>query len=431
MDHNRRLAYYILRDVEENKAYSHIALSRSLKNADPQSIPFIKELVYGVTRYKMYLDFVISSYIKGSIGKVKPSDLILLRMGLFQLIYMNKVPSHSAVDETVELAKVFSVGRQGFINAILREYLRNPDKVQLPDPKEDLVKYLSIKYSFEPWIVFMWIRELGEDEARALLEASNTIPSVTIRANTLKTNGKHLYDRLITRGYKAERSAHNDNVIYVDGGELISSNSYKQGLFSIQDEASLETVKALDPKPGDTVLDVCAAPGGKTMAIAERMENYGSIYAFDIYRKKLQEIIEQATRLGIEIVTVKSWDATVANHAFQEKADKVLVDAPCSGLGTIRKKPEIKYKAFDDDMKDLPVKQLKILNASAEYVKPGGTLVYSTCTIAKRENQNIPKAFLKMHKNFEKVYEKQLLPSVDGTDGFYICKMIKKDDIYA
>jgi 16S rRNA (cytosine967-C5)-methyltransferase len=429
MDINRKTAFYIIRDVEDKKAYSHIATNNHIERLKPTKRPFVRELAFGVIRQKMYLDYVIGNFVKTPTEKLHSTDLILLRMGLYQIIFMDSVPDYAAVDETVSMAGRYAKGREGFVNGVLRQYLRDQTYVTLPERGDDEVRYLSVKYSYEPWIVKMWMDDFDVDAAERLLNAGNEIPPLTIRVNTLMTNRDDLSERLSARGYEVSPGEKFSNILYVKGEDVIGGRFYRSGLYSIQDEGSLIAVCMLDPRPGETVVDVCAAPGGKTMAIAEAMNNSGKISAIDIYKRKLQQINEQARRLGVTIVDTWSWDATRADPDLVDTADRVLVDAPCSGLGTVRKKPEIKYKKWDQDMEELPMKQRDILAASSKYVKPGGILVYSTCTIARRESQQVVNDFLKKHAEFEKLEAKQLLPSTDNTDGFFICKMKRRESL--
>ena len=429
MDNNRKTAFFILSDVENRRAYSHIAAGNQIERMRPDKPAFVRELAYGVIRRKLYLDYVIANFVKTPVEKLPSADRILLHMGLYQLIHMNSVPDYAAVDETVELAGRYARGREGFINGVLRQFIRDKEYVDPEKDVKDEIERISIRYSYAPWIVRMWIDEWGKKRAVSLLEAGNTVAPLTIRVNRLKTNRDDLYRRLATRDFKVRNNEHIRDMLYVDGEEVIGGRFYKSGLYSVQDEASLVAVLMLDPKPGETIIDTCAAPGGKTMAIAEAMGNMGKVIAMDVYKRKLYYISEQAERLGISIVKTRSRDATRVDPGLEDSADRVLVDAPCSGLGTIRKKPEIKYKTWDHEMEELPAKQKDILSASARYVKPGGVLVYYTCTIAKRENQQVVTEFLKRRSDFEKVEVKQLLPDTDGTDGFFICKMKRREGL--
>ena len=429
MDVNRKAAYFVLLDVEVKKSYSNIALNNRKFRGKLTSPAFAVELVYGVLENKMLLDYIIDQIVPTGSEKMKESDRIVLRMGIYQLEFMNSVPEYAAVNETVELAKRFCKGREGFINASLRTYIREKDGINLPDRGGNEVGYLSIKYSYEPWIIEMWLEQYSDKEfVEELLKAGNRRPGFVIRANWLKIMRDDLIKRIEAVGCTVEKGKLYDDALYVQNAHmLIDSKMFKQGLFSIQDEASMLVAAMLDPQHGDVVMDVCAAPGGKTMALAERMNNKGRIIASDIYIRKLGLINKEAQRLGIKIVETKTWDATKVDPAMVEKADRVLVDAPCSGLGVIRRKPEIKYKKKTPEMDNLPAKQLHILSASSRYVKPGGVLVYSTCTINSDENQKVTAEFLKNNPSFTKEDVIQLMPNVNGTDGFFICKMKKAE----
>ncbi|MFV0516250.1 MAG: 16S rRNA (cytosine(967)-C(5))-methyltransferase RsmB [Aminipila sp.] len=430
MDANRKTAYYALMDVESKKSYSNIALNHQIICGKPSSPSFVRELVYGVLENKMLLDYIIDHFVQSGVAKVKLSDLIILRMGIYQLGYMDSVPEYAAVNESVILAKKFARGRESFINGVLRSYIRNKFSVKLPDRTEDEIKYLSIKYSCEPWIVEMWIKQYGNETTEALLKSSQGNPGLSIRVNTLKTGKEDLVRRLTERDYEVKDSEISScGLKVIKGTGLIEDGLYKAGLFSIQDESSMKTIEILDPQPGETIIDVCAAPGGKTLAAAEKMSNRGNIIARDIYLRKLGIINKEAERLGISIVTTSSWDATKMDSELLEKADRVIADVPCSGLGIIRKKPEIKYKKRVNEFEALPRKQLEILTVASKYVKRGGVLQYSTCTINKHENEKVIKEFLRKNKSFSIQEERQFMPHIDETDGFYVCKMVKSDSL--
>lgn len=423
MDINRKVAYLVLMDVESKKSYSNLALNHHILIQKPDSQAFVRELTYGVLENKILLDYYIDQLVKTGAASLKASDRIILRMGIYQLAYMDSVPEYAAVNESVVLSKKYCKGRSGFINGVLRGYLTKKDELTLPDPDEDLVKYLSVKYSYEPWIVELWLEDYDADFVEELLKAGNETPDTTIRFNWMKIMKKDLMAKLEENGFEVEEGRLCQNALYVKGSGLLDTGMYKQGLFSVQDESSMLVAEKLDPKHGDLVLDMCAAPGGKTMAIAERMNNTGKILASDIYRRKLNIIDREADRLGMKNVETRSWDATRVDSSLIGKADKVLVDAPCSGLGVVRRKPEIKYKAKSQETGALPRKQLAILSAASKYVKVGGTLLYSTCTINPYENQRVVDDFLKKNPNFEVEEMTQLLPNKDNTDGFFICVM--------
>ena len=426
MDKNRKTAYHVLVDVESKKSYSNLALNHHIIVSKPSSPAFVREMVYGVLENKMLLDYIIDQLVPTGASKLKTSELTILRMGIYQLGYMEKVPEYAAVNESVNLAKRFTAGKKNFVNGVLRSYIREKFSIKLPDRNEDEIRYLSIKYSYEPWIIRLWLEQYDMAFVEELLAAGNETPEMVIRMNWLKTVKKDLMERLEKKGYKVKNGKMCQNAIIVEGPNIVSNNIYEEGYYSIQDEASMLTSEKLNPQKGDFVMDVCAAPGGKTLAIAERMDNKGTIVASDIYKRKLDIIEKEANRLGITNVETRTWDATRLDSDFIGKADRVLCDVPCSGLGVIRRKPEIKYKKNDKDMETLPIKQRAILEASSQYVKMGGTLVYSTCTINKYENDRIVNDFLAKYKDFEEVERKQLLPNVDGTDGFFYCVMRRK-----
>lgn len=427
MDKNRKTAYLTLFDVETKQAYSNLALNSYISRGKPDSPGFVRELVYGVLENKALLDYILQGFIKTPVEQMKASDLTVLRMGIYQLKYMNSVPEYAAVNESVLLAKRFCRGRESFINGVLRNYIRHGKDIELPDRETDLVKYLSIKYSYEPWIVELWLEQYAPAFVEELLAAGNKTPDLVIRINTLKTTKDDLKRRIVSKGFEAEDGIYCKNALHVKGSGLLGGRLFQSGMFTVQDESSMISVDKLDPKPGEFVIDVCAAPGGKTFAIAEKMNNKGEILAWDVFRRKLSLIEKEAVRLGVDIVDAKTWDATRLDSSLFQKADRVLVDAPCSGLGVVRRKPEIKHKKQTAELQELPKKQLTILSTSSKYVKPGGTLVYCTCTINTHENQRVVQEFLKNNPSFVKEESIQLLPNINNTDGFFICRMKKVD----
>ncbi len=424
MDLNRKTAYEVLLDIEKNQAYSNLSLNRYIEKNKPDSQSFTRELVYGVLRNKILLDHILSQLVNSGLKKVKKQDLVLLRMGIYQLMGMDSVPEYAAVNETVKLAKYFARGRDGFINGVMRNYIKKKSLLQLPDREKDMITYLSVRYSAEKWIVELWADAYGEEKTEQILRASNLTPELTIRVNLMKTSPDNLANQLESQGFQVSKTQLTDRGLAVKGSDLLQSKPYKEGLFSVQDEASILVSDTLGAVSGDVVMDVCAAPGGKTFATAELMSGGGKIYAMDIYEHKLKLMENQAKRSGITNIKLIYHDSTLALKEFENGADKVLADVPCSGLGVIRRKPEIKYKG-NEELPELIKRQAKILSAAASYVKKGGSLVYSTCTINPAENQLQIDKFLSNNNDFKKVEERQLLPTM-GIDGFYICKMIRE-----
>ena len=423
IDANRKTAYLTLIDVENKKAYSNLALNHKIKMNKPGNPAFVRELTYGVLENKMKLDYFIDQLVKDGIKSLKTPELVIIRMGMYQLGYMDSVPEYAAVSESVDLAKKYCKGKAGLVNGVLREYQNRKVSLHLPPRDEDEVRYLSIKYSYEPWIIETWLEYYNKDFVEAMLAAGNERPPLTVRLNWLKIMKADLVKQLEDRGFEVEDGKICQNALNVKGSGLLDTELYKRGLFTPQDESSMLVAEKLNPQHGDVVMDVCAAPGGKTTAIAERMNNTGRIIASDIYKRKLEQVDREAARLGITNIETRSWDATRVDSSMHMKADKVLVDAPCSGLGVIRRKPEIKYKEYTEEMHLLPLKQLAILSASASYVKPGGRLMYSTCTVNPAENEKVVAEFLKKEPSFRKVERTLLLPNVNGTDGFFMCLM--------
>lgn len=411
----REGALKVLYDIEYGGAYSNLALKKALAaDIPPQDKAFITTLVYGVTDKKITLDYIIGKHSKIKLKKISKYILIILRMGIYQLKFMDKIPESAAVNESVKLAKRYGHGASaGFVNGVLR----NAAKTEIEYPT-DKTEYLSVKYSFPLELCTKWINDFGYDFTENLLKAFSEPPCLTLRPNTLKTTADELLSKLNEKGIKAEIS---DDYIAADGFDIAHDELYKGGFYTVQDAAAMAASRVLAPSAGETVIDMCAAPGGKTTHMAEIMQNKGRIYAFDVHEHKIDLIRKNAERLGITIIDAKIGDGQKYNEKYKNTADKILCDVPCSGLGIIRRKPEIKYNR--EDTAELPKIQRAILNNSVKYLKQGGELVYSTCTIEKEENEQVTDGFLKDNPDFEKLYEKTFYPHTDNTDGFYICKI--------
>ncbi|MEE1038523.1 MAG: 16S rRNA (cytosine(967)-C(5))-methyltransferase RsmB [Eubacterium sp.] len=426
MDINRKTAYDVLMAIEVKKQYSNIALNNYIGRNKPESPAFVREVVYGVLENKKFLDYIISKLITGKLKNVRTPDLTILRMGIYQIAKMDSVPDYAAVDESVQMAKKFARGRDKFINGVLRSYLREKENISLPDRKKDVVKYLSVKYSYEEWIIRLFLEFYSEKTVEEILEAGNITPPLTVRTNLYKITRDQLIEKLEEKGFEVERCSLSSVGLKVKGERILETSLFEEGMFSIQDEASQMVCEYLKPGEGDVVVDVCAAPGGKTLSVAERMKNTGKVYSHDFYENKIGIIQREAERLGLSNVETHVWDATNVKEDLIDKADKVIVDAPCSGLGVVRRKPEIKYKKNSDEVYQLPEKQLAILEASSKYVKKEGVLLYSTCTINGYENEGVAEKFIANNPQFEILSSKVFLPNVDHTDGFFICVMKRK-----
>ena len=422
MDNNRRTAYEVLMAVETEGAYSNIALNDAVKRRSPDDEAFVRTLVYGVIENQIYLDYKLSHFVRSGLKKVRPQALILMRMGAYQLEFLGGVPDYASISETVKIAKKVCRGLEGFINGVLRAYQRGSEGVPMPDEGKDPAGALAVRYSYTEDIAELWMRMFGRDEAERLMAAGNEAPPLTVRVNRLKTDAETLAEDLRSRGFGAEIIL-DGMALELKGTGVLRDVTQESGLFSVQDVSSMEMIRALNPQPGETVLDVCAAPGGKSLAAAEWMENRGRVISCDVYDHKLKLIEKAAERLGVTILETQKNDGTVRNENFAEIADKVIVDAPCSGLGVVRRKPEIKLRIKRKDMEKLAEVQLKILENSAEYLRENGTLIYSTCTVSDIENRGVIDRFLKKNKNFSIALEKQLLPYIDSSDGFYFCAL--------
>lgn len=434
MDKVREAAMLVLYKTDREQAYSNMALKECFsKNKDFTGVDraFLTNLVYGTIKAQITIDYIIGCYSKIKLKKISPYILAILRMGIYQIKFMDKVPDSAAVNESVTLAKRYGhKASAGFVNGILRNVLRG--EIKYP---EDELEALSIKYSYPLWMVKRWCDDFGKSFAEELMAAMNNEPEISIRTNLIKTTPENLLLK-ISNSRMSEISS---DMIISGGFDVANSREYKDGLFTPQDISASFSAKVLAPKQGDMVLDMCAAPGGKTTHMAEIMENKGSILALDVHEHKIKLIEENAKRLGIDIIRVKCADASKENPEFFGKFQKVLADVPCSGLGIIRRKPDIKLKKNEDEISEL---QYKILKNASKYLASGGELLYSTCTIDKRENEEVIERFLRENKGFEAVDISKFLPevlrkaeckkgyvtfypNVDGIDGFFIAKIKK------
>ncbi|MBR6472296.1 MAG: 16S rRNA (cytosine(967)-C(5))-methyltransferase RsmB [Firmicutes bacterium] len=423
MEPNRKTAFLTLLDIKKNGAYSNISLNENIRNSGNCDPSFVRELVYGVLKNEYLLDFYLKGFVKKGFDKLGAEVLLLLRLGAYQALFMDSVPDYASVSESVNLARKYAKGRENFINAVLRNLIRSRD--DLPEvPDDDPLEYLSVKYSCKRWIAEVLTEAYGFDEAERYLEASNRTPELSVRVNVLKTTPEALLDELKGLGFEARKSDKTSRGIIVKGSGLIATEAFREGRFSVQDEASIMATDVLSPEAGMDVLDMAAAPGGKTVAIAELMGNRGKILACDVYEHKLKLIDDAALRSGVDIINTEISDGTVFREEMERSFDRVLCDVPCSGLGVLRRKPEIKYKeAFD--IKALTDIQFRMLENSSGYLKPGGALVYSTCTVNPAENEGVTDRFLEGRTSFKKEKELHLSPLM-GTDGFYMCKIIRE-----
>lgn len=442
----REIALKIMYNINEKGAYSNVSVNKHLEAYELRDIDkaFITELVYGTEKWKLTLDWIIEQFSSIKLKKMSPWILNILRLGIYQLIYTDKVPESAAVNESVKLSKKYGhTASSGFVNAVLRNISRKRNEIRYPDKEKEPVRFLSVKYSHPQWLVQKWLGRYGYEFTESLLDSNNGVPVFTVRVNTLKTTREQLVQAFREAGMEAGNGAYVQEAVTVENPQSFAHlDAFRKGHFQVQDESSMLVARVLDPKPGELVMDVCSAPGGKSIHIAQLMGNQGTVIARDIHEHKIKLIKEAAERLGITIITTELFDATLTDDRYVDKADRVLVDAPCTGLGIIRRKPDIKWTRNVEDKKEIVRLQLKILSAASKYVKSGGVLVYSTCTIEPEENDELVKSFLKDNKGFEPVDISpvlpvglvkptaadgyiQLFPNIDKVDGFFITKMIR------
>ena len=427
----REAALQVLIDCRRRGAWSDSALSSAIRRAGLSSrdAALASQLCYGVQQNQLLLDFWVDRLCTVPRSRLELPVLTAIQLGMYQMAFLDRIPARAAVDQSVELARRWSRNPRstGLVNGVLRSFDRQRER--LPQPES-----LSVRYSHPQWLVDLFREELGDETLEALLQADNSHPPTTIQVNSLKTDSAALTAQLEAEGVSVTAHPTLPGCFTISGtGDLEQLESFRQGLFQIQDAAARMAVLAADPQPGMRVLDACAAPGGKSFQTAMSMVNQGSILSCDLQEKKLGRIQSGARRLGIEILTTRAMDGRVFDPSLEKRFDLVLADVPCSGLGIIRKKPDIRLKD-PEPLAQLPAIQREILSNVSRYVAPGGVLLYSTCTVLRRENQAVADTFLSAHPDF--VLEDfdlpgigtcrgciTLWPHLHGTDGFFMAKM--------
>ncbi|WP_114743725.1 16S rRNA (cytosine(967)-C(5))-methyltransferase RsmB [Falsibacillus pallidus] len=438
----RAAALEILEAVEKNQSYSNLLLNHSIeKNAlKGPDIGLLTELVYGTIQRKMTLDYYLDPFLKKK-NKLDSWVLNLLRLSLYQIVYLDKIPERAAIYEAVELAK--SIGHKG-ISGMVNGVLRSIQREGLPslDAIKNPIERISIETSHPLWLVKRWVDMFGEEKTRRMCEANLIAPVQSIRVNETKTTREDLLNRLKEEGYDVEESPLLSESIRSLKGNVAHSKAFKEGLCTIQDESSMIVAYALNLEHGMQVMDSCAAPGGKTTHIAEKLDQSGKVVSLDLHEHKVKLILQNAERLGLSNIEGITSDSRKAGEKFKEESfDRILVDAPCSGLGVLRRKPDIKYAKKEKDIESLQSIQHDILNAVAPLLKKGGVLVYSTCTVDQWENENAVKRFLSENKDFEPMElssipeplkpfangsQMQIFPQDFDGDGFFIASLRKK-----
>jgi len=433
----RLLAVRVLERVERTRAYADLALHGALSRSD-LSAPdraLATELVYGTLRWRGRLDYLLSQVLDRDLAKLEPLVRAVLRTAAYQLVLTGRIPASAAVDQAVRCVRAGGAARAaGLVNAVLRRLIDARETVEWPDPERDPLGHLTHALSLPGWIAERWLEQLGIEEAIALARASNEVPPRTVRANRRVMDPDALLEALREHHPGARRSAlAPDGIVLEQRGHPGSDPLFLQGAYTVQDEASQLVVVLLDPQPGERVLDACAAPGAKTTAIAERVGGEGRVLALDRHPRRLGLVRRDVRRLGLAGVETEERDAS-RPLADLGRFDRVLVDAPCSGLGTLRRNPDARWRVLPPDVERLATLQLAILRQAAQVLRPGGTLVYSTCTLLPEENEGVAEDFL-AGGGFRRVPAEALpgpvrpvadaagalrtLPHRHGTDGFY------------
>jgi 16S rRNA (cytosine967-C5)-methyltransferase len=440
----RGTAVKVLNRVERTDSYLDKLLDAELKSRDVADIDksLFAEIVHGVVRWQGRLDWILNGFTHGNFSKSEVNVRNALRVALYQILFLTHVPQYAAVHEAVEFIKRIRGEKfAGFVNAVLRNIIRTLDGIHYPNPDEDLTQYLAVYYSHPLWMIKRWLQRFGREETEKFLMANNEVPGLTLRINKLKITPSEFLTLLEKNNIPFQGSSFIDYFIKVKSlSGIAQMNIFQSGLFTIQDESAALPVLLLDPQSGDRVIDMCAAPGGKTTFIAELMKNSGKIIAIDKYESKLNLIRTSCERLGIgnvETLVADSSDVVIP------PADKIIVDVPCSGLGTLRKKPDIKWKREPEDIQHLVRRQTTLLENAAGLVKPGGVLVYSTCTVEPEENSGVIHTFLEKHPEF-KIDDAQkfvnssvvtsegfieTFPHRHHVDGSFAARLIKNSDV--
>ncbi len=443
MDKVRFLALEIKDEIESNKAYSQIRLSETLKSRDDLSRrdkALITEIVSGSIRMQGAIDWMISRFAKQSLGEIAQTQLNILRIAIYQIVYIGNIPDYAAVDEAVNQSKKkFGVGMSKFTNGLLRNFLRKKDDIKWPDRTSNSVAYLSAYYSHPKWMVKKIIDDLGVDECEKILISDNKRPKISLRVNTVKTTKAKVKEELTELEMDVVESPYADEALVIEDG-FFPHHIIGEGKAYAQDISSMIVSHVVGPVAGETVIDMCGGPGGKATHLAQLMENKGKIIVVDKNKRRLTSVQNSAKLLGIEVIELKAGDSTLRVNNLPV-ADRVLVDAPCSGLGVLSRRADLRWQRSPDDIKDLQAIQRNILKNSANYVKKGGKLIYSVCTFTKEETLDVVDHFMKSRDDFEiddlSVSEAakniaaknayiQLMPYDDQTDGMFITRFTRK-----
>lgn len=430
----RELVLFILMEVTKNNEYSHIAIRNVLDKyqyLSKQDRAFITRVTEGTIERMIELDYIINQYSKVKVNKMKPVIRNIMRSAVYQLKYMDSVPDSAVCNEAVKLAerKGFRT-LKGFVNGVLRNISRNLENIEYPDMASEETAYLSVVYSMPEWIIKQWRKDYSREQVEDMLKAFLRESPTTVRVNLTQTTPEELMTKLTMQGIQVEQDEELSYCLYLSGYDSLSRiPEFEQGLFYVQDKSSMRVAEIAAPKPGDNCIDVCGAPGGKSIHIAEKLNNTGHVLTRDLTEYKVAMIEENRQRCKIENMTAEVWDATVYDVSCYRKADVLIADLPCSGLGVLSRKSDIRYRITEEAERSLVQLQQKILDTVWEYVVPGGTLIYSTCTIDRQENEDNVEWFLREHKMFSLESMQQILPGKNGNDGFFIARLKRSEEV--
>lgn len=426
----RELVLEMLLEINEKGQYSHLILREVLNKyqyLSKQERSFLTRVTEGTLEHLIELDYILNRFSKTKVSKMKPFIRNLLRMSVYQMKYMDGVPDSAVCNEAVKLAKKHGFSQlSGFVNGVLRNVARNLEAIQYPDQKKEPVRFLSVTFSMPEWIVEQWVAEYGFRKTKTICEGFFEEGALTIRTNLSKTTPQQLLKLLEKEQVKVEEVEGLSYAFRISDYDYLNAlEAFEQGLFYVQDISSMMVAEAADVKENQYVIDVCAAPGGKSMHLAEKLNGTGMVEARDLTDYKVSMIEENIARHELSNMKAVCMDATVYDAKSCGKADVLLCDLPCSGLGVLGKKTDIRYKMSKEQQQELVKLQRRILDTVHAYVKPGGTLLYSTCTIHKGENEDNVAWFLQKHPEFSLEKQRQMFPGEVGNDGFYLAKLIR------
>lgn len=426
----RDIAVSVLTEITEEQIYNNIALRRTLKRNNGLSgvkKAFITEIVNGTLRNIIYIDYVIDLFSSVKTKKMKSVILNILRISVYQILFMDKTPKGAACNEAVKISKMRGYkGLSGFVNGILRNIARNSYNIYMPDKNKEPIQYLSIKYSYPKWIIEYWLKNIDYSSVENMCLINNKPPKVCICVNSLNKSYDNVYNTLIKEGVETKKGNDELSIYISKQSDITALNSFQSGFYHVIDESSMFAVRKFMPKKGERIADICSAPGGKSFMCAYLMDNSGFISSRDIYEHKIKLIEEGAKRLKINIIKAELKNAEKFYKEDEETFDRVLIDAPCSGFGIIRKKPDIKYTKSIEDIYSLAKLQRNIFDSSWKYVKKNGIILYSTCTVSKIENEDNTEYFTNNYP-VELIEKKQLMPAESGGDGFFWAVFRRKD----